>query len=122
MYWMGIISDCLFRRMQRRIKQDRDKRFAVKNLSGMDQPDDLRERSHQNFDALIVLRRCLAQSEIFGKKNIHRFRQEAWAGEVADVVRPRFCAVAGFFDELAFGGGDKLFARFDASGGELEEE
>jgi len=38
------------------------------------------------------------------------------------VAGPFFGAVAGLFDELAFGGGDELFAGLDAAGGEFEEE
>ena len=75
-----------------------------------------------DLDALVVFRGGLAEGEVFGEEDVHGFGEEAGAGEVFDVLRPLFGAVASLFDELAFGGGDELFAGFDAASGEFEEE
>ena len=70
----------------------------------------------------VVFRRGFAEGEVFGEQDVHGFRDEAGAGEVLDVPGPALGAVSGFFDQLAFGGGDKLFAGLDAAGRELEQE
>ena len=88
----------------------------------MDELEDLGERGHVELNALVVFGCGLAEGEVFGEEDVHGFGEEAGAREVFDVLRPLFGAVAGLFDELAFGGGDELFAGFDAAGREFEEE
>ena len=88
----------------------------------MDHAKDFGQGSHSDLDALVVFGCGVAEGELLGEEDVHGFGQEAGAGEVADVVRPLFGAVAGFFDEFAFGGGNEFFSGLDAAGGELEEE
>jgi len=88
----------------------------------VDEAKDLGERGHVDLDFFVVFGSGFAQGEVFGEEDVHGFGEEAGAGEVLDVLGPLFGAVAGFFDELAFGGRDELFAGLDAAGGELEKE
>ena len=104
------------------VEEDADEGLAVEDISGVDEALDLGERGHMEFDLFVVFGRGLAEGEVFGEQDVHGFGEEAGAGEVLDVAGPFFGAVAGLFDELAFGGGDELFAGFDAASGEFEEE
>jgi len=88
----------------------------------VDEAKDLGERGHADLDLFVVFGSGFAQGEVFGEQDVHGFGKEAGAGEVLDVLGPLFGAVTGFFDELAFGGGDELFAGLDAASGELEKE
>ncbi len=57
-----------------------------------------------------------------GEEDLHGLGEEAGAGVVADEAGPAAGAEAGLFDELAFGGGERSFVGFDASGGELQQK
>ena len=104
------------------VEQDADEGFAVFDLAAVHHGNHFGERGHEELDALVVLGGGFAQGQVFGEHDVHGLGKEAGAGVVAGVAGPFGGAIAGFFDQLAFGGGHELFARLDAAGGELEQK
>jgi hypothetical protein len=101
------------------VELDADEGLAVENGSVVDEPQDFGERDEVEVDAFVVFGLGVAEGEAFGEEDLHPLAEEAGAGEIADERGPLFGAVAGFFDELAFGGGETAFVAVDLAGGEL---
>ena len=96
--------------------------LAVFYFSGVNFVQQGGERYVQEFDLFVGLWLRDAGVDVFGEKDVEVLRQEAGRGEVTHEARPLAGAEAGFFNELALGGGQGLFLRFDAAGGKLEQE
>ncbi len=76
----------------------------------------------EDFDVLVGFGSGGAFADVAGEVDLHPLAEEARAGEVFCEEGPAFGAVAGLFDHLAFGGGERSFAGFDAAGGEFDED
>jgi hypothetical protein len=84
--------------------------LAVLHLSAHDPLHGPGERDEFADDAFVVFRRCLAFAQIARGEQRHGFIHEAGSG-----------VVAGLFGEFTLGGGERIFAFIDASGGQLPE-
>jgi len=103
------------------VEREADDGFAIVDFAFGDELHDLRERHADDFDVLVELGGGGAFADVAGEVDLHPLGEEAGAGEVAQEEGPLFGAVAGLFDELAFGGGEGGFAGFAGAGGELDE-
>jgi hypothetical protein len=104
------------------VEGDADEGFAVVDLVGGDEGEGLRERSADDLDVLVFLRVGGALFDISGQIDLHRFAEEAGAGEVFGKRCPAFGAEAGLFDHLALRGGEWSFIGLNAPGRKFEEE
>ena len=55
------------------------------------------------------------------RKIFHPLPDKTRAGVVAHQTLPFLCAIPGLFDQFAFRGGQRLFAGFDAAGGQFQQ-
>ena len=88
----------------------------------MDEGKEFRQGNVAESDLFVGFGVGLAGVNIFGEEDLHVLAEKAWAGVVADESRPAACTETCFFDELAFGGGERRFAWLDAASGELQKE
>jgi len=96
--------------------------FAVVDLAGIDKLQEFGERIEFYVDTLIFFGLCLSRNDVAGDPDIHRLSKKAGRSIVTDKVAPFFRAVAGLFDEFAFGSGERALSRIEAACGNLEEE
>src|ERR1700723_1766418 len=104
------------------VEQQADEGLAVVNLLGGDQAEGFGQRHTEDLDVFVGFWRGGAFADIARKVDLHPLAEKARAGEVFPQQRPAFGAVAGLFDHLAFGGGERRFAGIDAAGWKLVEK
>ena len=65
---------------------------------------------------------CSSFPDVAGEVDLHPLAEEAGAGEVLGQQSPAFGAIAGLFDQLALGRGERSFVGFDAAGRKFDKE
>jgi hypothetical protein len=104
------------------VEHQADEGLAVVDLVGGDEGEGLGEREAEDFDVLVGFGSGGAFANVAGEVDLHPLAEEAGTGKVFGEERPAFGAIAGLFDQLAFGGGESGFFGLDAAGGKLDEE
>lgn len=99
-----------------------DEGFAVVDFSLVDETQEFGERDEHDFEALVLVEAGYAGRETFSEENLHPLGKETGTGVVAGELRPLFCAEAGLFGELSFGGGETVFVGVDFAGRDFVEE
>lgn len=94
-----------------------DEGLAVVDLVGGDEGEGLGEREAQDLDLFVGLGLGLADTDVAGEVDLHPLTEEAGAGEVFGEQGPLFGTVAGLFDHLALGSGERSFVGLDAACG-----
>ena len=103
------------------VEHETDEGLAVVDFVGGDEGEGLGEGEAEDFDVFVGFGVGFAFADVAGEVKLHPFAEEAGAGEVPGEEGPAFGPVSGLFDQLAFGGGERGFARFAAAGGEFDE-
>src|SRR5882757_5659318 len=85
------------------VEHEADEGLAVVDLVGGYEGEGLGEREAENLDVLVGFGGGGAFADVAGEIDLHPLAEEPWAGEVFCKQRPAFGAVAGLFDQLAFG-------------------
>lgn len=104
------------------VEGEADEGFAVVDLAFGDHLHGLGERDAKDFEVLVFLKFGFALADVLGEVDLHPLAEEAGAGKVFDEHGPAAGAVAGLFNEFAFGSGEGSFAGVAGAGGQLVEE
>ena len=103
------------------VEHEADEGFAVVDFVAGDEGEGFGEGKPEDFDALVWFGCGGAFADVSGQVDLHPLTEEAWAREVFGEKGPTFGAIASLFDEFPFGGSQRGFVGFAASGGEFDE-
>ena len=104
------------------VEGEADESFAVVDFACGDELHGFGEAHAEDFEVFVFFEGGFAGADVLGDVDLHPLAEEAGAGEVLDEHGPLFGAVAGLFDELALGCGERGFAGVAGAGRELDEE
>lgn len=102
---------------------DADDGFGVVDDAFPDLADDLGLGEPLGFQVLFArVQVTIAGFEVSGEEDIHFLAEESGAGVESSEFLPGAGAVAGFFDEFAFGGLERSLPGVDFAGGEFPDD
>lgn len=103
------------------IKHQRDEGLTVVDFIGVDKGESFGESETEDFNIFVRFGGRGTLADASGEVDLHPLAEEAGAGEVFCQQGPALSAIAGLFNQFAFGGGKGRFVGFDTAGGEFDK-